>query len=108
METFLKVVVSGSMRIHNCDVCCKRWYVTFDGKESSPPIEGIVYIWKGKGTTNLHRVRVIRGHRHIPKTGQVKVDLRVGNCRERGGGDAYTGWQSTVSIFIEEVNAPQS
>ena len=101
-------MVSGDMRISNCDTCCKRWYVTFDGKESNPPIEAIIAVWKGRGTANIHRPRIIRGHLQIPNPGNVNVELRVGNCRHWGPGDAYTGWQSTVRIFIEEVNAPQS
>eukprot|EP00111_Clytia_hemisphaerica_P008010 TCONS_00023280-protein len=99
------------MRLFNCNNCCKRWFVTFDGHECAPvPIDGIVNIDIGAGNNrqNLHRPRVIRGHCKISKKQQVNVALNVGDCTIRPGGDAYTGWQSSTRIYIEEVDRPQS
>ena len=102
------MAVAGDMRLHNCNNCCKRWYVTFDDKECSPiPIDGIILVWIGKGTQNTHHPRVIRGHCKIPKQGAVNVAINVGDCPSTGPGEAYTGTQSSFRIFIEEVNAPQ-
>ena len=108
-STHLKVVVSGAMRIYNCDYCCKRWYVTFDDKECSPiPIDGIVYLHKGKGTQNVHRPRVVRGYCKITKQGVVNIAVSVGDCANgHTPGNAYTGYASAFRIYIEEVNAPQ-
>lgn len=109
-DTSLKVFVASNLRITNCDICCKRWYVTFNGTECSNPvpIDGVVYMWKGKGTQNLHRPRVIAGHCHKVPTGTVNVQFNVGNCRGYGNADAYTGWNSSSRIFIEEVPQPQA
>jgi len=106
----LKVVVSGDIQLTDCDICCKRWYVTFDGKECSAPlpIDGVIYVNRGKAF-NLHRPGVIRGHCNIPRNGKVNVEFRVGNCnRYAAGGDAFTGWNSISRIYIEEVNSPQA
>ena len=95
------------MRIHNCDNCCDRWYITFDGKECAPvPIDGIVYMSTGTGK-DLHRSRVITGHCKVSKNHKVNVALNVGNCHGYGNADAYTGWNSATRIYIEEVDEPQ-
>ena len=111
MSTYLKVVVSSNMRIYNCNICCKRWFVTFDGQECAPvPIDGAVYMEHGTGGNqkDLHRPRVVRGHCKISKINKVNVALNVGNCPGFGNADAYTGWRSATRIYIEEVDEPQS
>ncbi|XP_066920857.1 collagen triple helix repeat-containing protein 1-like [Clytia hemisphaerica] len=111
IKSYLKVVASSNMRIVNCNSCCKRWFVTFDGHEcASVPIDGVVYMDLGTGSRqkNLHRPRVVRGHCKISKNHQVKVALNVGNCHGYGNADAYTGWNSATRIYIEEVDEPQS
>ena len=98
------------MRLVNCDECCKRWFITFDGKECAPvAIDGVVYMYKGKGARykNLHRPRVIAGHCKINKKGRVNVAFNVGNCRHYKPGDAHTGWNSATRIHIYEMEAPQ-
>ena len=98
------------MRIYNCNNCCKRWYVTFDGQECSPvPIDGVLYMRVGTGNTqnNIHRPRVITGHCKISKSSTVTVGLNVGNCQGFGNANAYTGWNSATRIIIEEVDEPQ-
>ena len=108
-NTTLRVLVTSTLRVSNCDSCCKRWYVGFNGRECSPvPIDGVVYIWKGKGTRNLHRSRVIAGHCQNIVAGTVNVGFYVGNCAGYGNADAYTGWNSATRIFIEEKEPMQS
>lgn len=109
-NTYLQVVVTTSTRIYNCDGCCMRWFVSFDGRECSPvPIDVVVYMYKGKGgrLDNLHRPRVIRGNCLVKKTGLINVQLQVGKCRGYGQFDAYTGWNSATRIYLEEVDPPQ-
>ena len=108
-NTSLRVVVSSTMRVAYCNACCRRWYVAFNGKECSPvPIDGIVYLWKGKTTQNLHRARVITGHCQNIAAGVVNVGFYVGNCSSYGNADAYTGWLSATRIYIEEKEPMQS
>ena len=110
-ETYLWVMVSSDMRLANCDNCCRRWFVTFDGQECAPvPIDGLVYIKFGAGNRekNLHRPRVITGHCKISKSGQVNVAFNVGNCQgDSRFADALTGFKSSTRIYIEEVGEPQ-
>jgi len=107
--TYLNVKISSAMRIHACNGCCKRWFVTFDGTECSPvPIDVIVYMENEDGKYgNLHRPRVITGHCQYAKSGSVKVGFHVGNCNGYGNADAYTGYNSSTRIFVEEVDPPQ-
>ena len=98
------------MRIYNCDDCCKRWFVTINGKECSDPvpIDGVIYVWKGKGTENTLRPRILTGTCKIPTKGTFTIGLNVGNCSGYGNADAYTGWNSSTFMNIEEVPAPQA
>lgn len=99
--------VATNMRIYNCDNCCKRWFITFDGVECSPvPIDGVLYMQTGK-TINFPRPQVILGRCKIQKKGLVSVALNVGNCQGLGNADALTGWNSATRIYIEEIEAPQ-
>ncbi|KAL9975746.1 hypothetical protein ACROYT_G012940 [Oculina patagonica] len=105
-DTALHVYWTGALRIYNCDGCCKRWYFTFNGAECAAPlpIDGIVYMWKGSGHKDLHRVRHIEGHCNNIHKGKVRVGFWVGDCEGYGGGtDVYTGYISVSRIFIEEV-----
>ena len=108
-QSSLRVVVSSNMRIYNCDACCKRWYVTFNGQECSPiAIDAAVYMWKGKGTQDLHRPRIVTGSCQNLAAGTVEVGLNVGNCHGYGNADAHTGWNSASRIYIEELAPMQS
>ena len=109
-DTSLHVYWTGTLRIYNCDDCCKRWYFTFNGAECSGPlpIDGVVYMHKGSGK-NPHRVRHIEGHCNNIHKGKVRVGFWVGNCAGFSGSyDAYTGKNSVSRIFIEEVPKPQA
>lgn len=108
-STVLHVYWTGVLRIAFCSSCCKRWFFTFNGVECSGPlpIDGIVYMGKGK-SQDLHRVNNIEGHCNNIHKGKVRVGFWVGNCPGYGSVDASTGWNSVSRIFIEEVPKPQS
>lgn len=74
-DTGLRVFWNGDFRIYNCDLCCKRWYFTFNGAECTTPgtIEGLLYLWKGKDVENIHRIRHIEGVCMNVAKGQVTV-----------------------------------
>ncbi|XP_046861245.1 collagen triple helix repeat-containing protein 1-like [Xenia sp. Carnegie-2017] len=107
-NTYLRVFYAGSLRISNCDTCCKRWYFKFNGKECNPTIEGILYIRKGRGTHDIHRHRHIEGYCGNIDKGTVNVGFHVGNCQGYSNADAYSGWQTVSRIVIQEVLAPQA
>lgn len=106
----MRVFWNGDFRIYNCDLCCKRWYFTFNGAECTTPgtIEGLLYLWKGKDVENIHRIRHIEGVCMNVAKGQVTVGFSVGNCQGYGDADAYTGWNSLARIYVEEVPPPQA
>ena len=94
------------MRLYNCKDCAARWFITFDGQECKPTPIDVIALTIGV-SINLHRPAVIRGHCKITRAGPVNVSFNVGALRGRHTGDAYTGWESSVRIYIEEVEAPQ-
>lgn len=108
-ETALHVYWNGALRVYNCNACCKRWFFTFNGAECLSPraIDGVVYMWKGQGIQDPHRVRHIEGHCLGVHKGRVRVGFNIGNCPSYGNSDGYTGWNSNSRIFIEEVPPPQ-
>ncbi|XP_066920460.1 collagen triple helix repeat-containing protein 1-like [Clytia hemisphaerica] len=111
IETYLRVEVISNLRIYNCDNCCSRWFVTFNGQECTPvPIDGIVYMKYGKGDRekNLHRPQVITGRCKISKIGHINVGFNIGECAEKNTADAFTGWQQATRIYVEEIEGPQS
>ncbi|KAL9975734.1 hypothetical protein ACROYT_G012927 [Oculina patagonica] len=109
-ETALHVYYTGALRIYNCDTCCKRWYFTFNGAECAAPlpIDGIVYMWKGRGHKDLQRVRHIEGHCNNIHKGKVRVGFWIGNCPGYGNANGNTGWNSVSRIYVEEVPKPQA
>ena len=108
-NTGLRVFWSGTIRIYNCNKCCRRWHFTFNGAECSVPaaIDGVVQSGDGH-TSNMHRVRQIEGVCEKVKKGIVRVGFRVGNCAGFGSTDAYTGWNSVSRIYVEEIPPPQA
>ncbi|XP_020916851.1 collagen triple helix repeat-containing protein 1-like [Exaiptasia diaphana] len=108
-HTILHVYWNGALRIYGCNSCCKRWFFTFNGGECQSPnaIDGIVYMWKGRGHKDLYRVRHIEGHCDKIHKGKVRVGFMLGNCKGYGNADANTGWNSVSRLFIEEVPRPQ-
>ena len=108
MDTHLRVMYQGNIRIRKCTVCCKRWYFTFNGQECSGPlpIDGILY---QNLDINIHRSTTIEGFCSGVAAGSVNVQFHVGDCHGYPGGaaDAYTSWNSVSRIVIEEVEPPQ-
>ena len=109
--TGLRVFWSGTLRLHNCHACCRRWYFTFNGAECSTPgaIDGVVFMVQGNsGRKDLHRVRHIEGVCEKIHKGTVRVGFWVGNCAGYGSADAHTGWNSVSRLYVEEVPPPQA
>ena len=99
-------MITSGIRLYKCSNCAARWFVTFDGQECKPtPIDALIFI--SDHNLNLHRPAVISGHCKISKSGSVNVAFNVGALSGFETGDAYTGWRSSVRIYIEEVEAPQ-
>ena len=108
-ETSLHVYFAGNLRIYNCDNCCSRWYLKFNGAECSSPgkIDGAFYMAAGAGK-NLHRHRHIEGHCNNIHKGKVRVGFWVGSCNNGHKlTDADTGLTTMSRIFIEEVASAQ-
>ena len=108
-DTALKISFQGVMRVIG-DAKCNRWYFKFNGNECNGPmtIEAIVYNDWPSGNPNLHHHRSFEGYcENIPQ-GNVRVELRVGQCSSQTLGDAFTGWISVSRIMVEEVSRPQS
>ena len=110
ISSYLKVTISSNLRIYNCNNCCKRWFVTFNGAECSPiPIDAVEYYYSpNRNSLSQHQARTIIGHCKITRTGIIDIGFNIGNCHTYGDSDGYTGWNSATRILIEEVNAPQS
>ena len=89
--------------------CCRRWFITINGKEcSSPaPIDTLIYANR-VANLNLHRPGTLDGFcNNIPK-GRVTVGLSVGKCNGYSkSADAYTCWNSVCRFIIEEIPSMQ-
>ena len=109
-DTALHVAWTGTLRVYNCQACCKRWYFTFNGAECSAPlpIDGVVYLGGVSNKQDPHRVRHIEGHCNNIHKGRVRIGFWVGNCQGYGNADALTGWTSVSRIFVEEVPKAQA
>ena len=109
----LRVAYAGTLRVHcsSKGSCCSRWYFTFNGNECSGPmtIDGIVF--SNQLRDDVHRHRQIEGYCENIPAGTIKVAFHVGNClkwkNSENTYDAYTGWQSTSRIMIEETPPAQ-
>ena len=89
--------------------CCRRWYLTFNGKECTSPAAIDAVVYANAVNINLHRPATLDGFcENIPK-GRVIVGLSVGDCKHPShpDGDAYTGWNSVSRLIIEEVSPLQ-
>ncbi|XP_068682881.1 collagen triple helix repeat-containing protein 1-like isoform X2 [Montipora foliosa] len=112
-QTALQVYWDGNLRIVDCDLCCSRWYFTFNGAECSTPaaIDGTIYMERGKGNRiqNLHRPRHIEGVCEKIHDGMVRVGFWVGRCSGYPAVvNALTGWNSVSRIYVEEIPPPQA
>ena len=105
-DTALHVAWTGTLRVHGCTGCCKRWYFIFNGAEcSSPlPIDVVVYLGSSGKTQDPHRVRHIERHCNSIHKGKVRVGFWVGNCPGYGNADAWVGIQcpkSSLKKFLK-------
>ena len=102
----LRVTYQGDMRALSCSRnCCRRWFITINGKEcSSPaPIDALIYA-NGVSGLNLHRPGTLDGFCNNIPAGRVTVGFSVGKCKNWPDvGDAYTCWDSACRLIIEEV-----
>ena len=104
-DTPLQVYYSGNIRVSGCRDCCSRWFFTFNGVEctSPAPIEAALY--QAKALNNIHQPVHIEGFCGDVPAGDIKLEVRVGECVGTGKplGDAYTGFATTSRIFINEL-----
>ena len=106
-DTALRVVYQGNFYL-NCDNCCKRWFITFNGAECSGPMTIDVALWVRKGAGyEEHRPGSIEGYCEKIHKGKIRVGINIGNCPGRGNSDGHTGWNSVSRLMIEEVPRPQ-
>ena len=106
----LRVTFQGDLRMVSCSKhCCRRWFVTINGKECSSPatIDALIAA-NGVSGLNLHRPGTLDGFCNNIPAGRVTVGLSVGNCnRAINVGDAATCWGSVCRFIIEEVPSMQ-
>ena len=101
----LRVTFHGGLRLVSCSDCCRRWYITINGKEcSSPaPIDALIYTY-GVSNFNLHRPGTLDGFCNNIPAGRVAVGLSVGKCNKYPNvGYVNTCWNSVCRLIIEEV-----
>ncbi|XP_028396299.1 collagen triple helix repeat-containing protein 1-like [Dendronephthya gigantea] len=108
-KTALRVTYQGDLRVVTCanGRCCRRWYITINGKECSDPapIDAVVYASKnGNNHLNLHRPATLDGFCNNIPDGKITVGLSVGKCKFSSYdiGNAYTCWGSVCRFIIEE------
>ena len=109
-DSYLRVVYMGNIRMTHCTACCNRWYVTFNDAECTTPapIDGTIY---HSTDINIHRPSNIEGYCGGIAAGKVRVAVNLGKCPLASGGtfrsgDAWTGWNQSNRIIIEEVEPP--
>ena len=92
----------------NCNSCCKRWFITFNGAECSDPmpVDVVQFIRKGVGHDE-HRPLSIVGYCENIHKGKIRVGINIGNCNGFGNSDGSTGWNSVSRLMIEEVPRSQ-
>ncbi|XP_046844204.1 collagen triple helix repeat-containing protein 1-like isoform X2 [Xenia sp. Carnegie-2017] len=102
-DTSLRVTFNGVMRVIGCSSgCCRRWFITINGKECKDPATIDSLIW-ANGSVNRHIPGVIDGICNNIPAGPVRVGLSIAACSGyRGNG--YTGWNSVSRILIEEMS----
>ena len=102
-SSHLLVTISTNIRIYECGKCCKRWFVTFDGKECVPHSIDQSMFTSSSPNQGFYPL-TLKGLCNINKRGLVKVGLSVGHCEDHKSNiNGDTGFQTTTRIFIEEV-----
>lgn len=91
------------MRVIGCpSVCCRRWYITINGKECTSPAAIDTQIY-ANGNVNRHTPGTLDGFCDNIPSGKVAVEIWIGACASVAKGDGYTGWESVSRLIIEEA-----
>ena len=104
----LSVLSTKATFISDCNNCCKRRFITFNGPECSSPLPIDVALWVNKGVGyDEHRPGSIEGYCDNIHKGKIRVGINIGNCPGYGNSDGSTGWNSVSRLMIEEVPRSQ-
>ncbi|KAL9986615.1 hypothetical protein ACROYT_G000786 [Oculina patagonica] len=101
-DTALRVVYQGNFLL-NCDNCCKRWFISFNGAECSGPLPIDVAWWMRSKIQSDHKPGAIEGYCDNIHKGKIRVGINIGNCPSYGDANGHTGWNSVSRLMIEEV-----
>ena len=116
-DTYLRLTWSSTMRQMNHNKC-SQWYFMINGREctSPAPINGIIFQFYHNGGSssqvNDHRHTTIVGVCKATSSGDLQsasyqISMNIKDCPSYSGTEAYTGWQTTSSMIIEELCPPQ-
>jgi len=105
-DTAVRVVYQGNFYL-NCNNCCKRWFITFNGAECSGPLPIDVAWWMPSNSQTSHRPGSIEGYCDNIHKGKIRVGINIGNCPGHGNSNGHTGWNSVSRVMIEEVPRSQ-
>ena len=105
-DTALRVVYQGNFYL-NCNNCCKRWFITFNGAECSGPMPIDVVWWMLNINQQSHKPGAIEGYCDNIHKGKIRVGINIGNCAGHGNSNGHTGWGSVSRLMIEEVSRSQ-
>ena len=104
--TALHVVYQGNIYL-NCNNCCKRWFITFNGADCRGPLPIDVAWYMASNSQESHKPGAIEGYCDNIHKGKVRVGINIGNCPGFGNSNGYTGWNSVSRLIIEEVPRSQ-
>jgi len=106
-DTALRVVFQGNIYVGGCNLCCKRWFITFSGAECSGPLPIDAALWIRDSGEDNHRPGAIEGYCENIHKGKIRVGINIGNCPGYGNSNGNTGWNSVARLIIEEVPRSQ-
>ena len=105
-NTSLRVVYQGNYFL-DCDNCCKRWFITFNGAECRGPMAIDAVLWIPSRKQPIHIPGYLEGYCENVHRGKIRVGINIGNCVGYGNSNGRTGWNSVSRLIIEEVPKPQ-
>ncbi|CAH3178301.1 unnamed protein product, partial [Porites evermanni] len=79
-NTTLHVVFQGNIYLGSCSLCCKRWFITFNGAECSGPLPIDAALWIPNSNSNDYRHGAIEGYCDNIRKGNIRVGINIGNC----------------------------
>ena len=97
---------------------CSKWFFKINDEECSDPgpvdsinLYGLHYVARGRLIIHRHTtmVGVCRGTkagRLVASNYTITINVTP-QCKSYPGGDAYSGWQSTSTLMVEELCPPQ-